>query len=86
MNTDPKVTRPRLAPVNRQQMVMRAIEVERLIERRSVARRSRNQTGPRAVRHIECRCVQSLYLRGRCMRSRKILAKKTRIYGIAMVE
>ncbi len=31
MNTDPKVTRPRLMAVNRQQMVMRAIDVERLI-------------------------------------------------------
>jgi transposase len=31
MKTDPKVTLPRLAAVNRQQMVMRAIEVERLI-------------------------------------------------------
>ena len=38
MNTDPKVTRPRLAAVNRQQMVMRAIEVERLIEEDHPAR------------------------------------------------
>ena len=32
MDTDPEVTRPRLAAVNRCQMVLRAIEVERLIE------------------------------------------------------
>src|SRR5579862_2528468 len=32
MDTNQKVTRPRLAAVNRRQMVMRAIEVERLIE------------------------------------------------------
>ena len=38
MNTDPKVTRPRLAPVNRQQMVMRAVDVERLIEEDHPAR------------------------------------------------
>ena len=31
MNTDPEVPRPRLVPVNRRQMVLRAIEVERLI-------------------------------------------------------
>src|ERR1017187_6341778 len=31
MNTDGKVTRPRLAAVNRRQMVMRAMDVERLI-------------------------------------------------------
>ena len=38
MNTDNWVTRPRLAAVNRQQMVMRAIEVERLIEEDHPAR------------------------------------------------
>ena len=38
MNTDPKVTRPRLVSVNRQQMVMRAMEVERLIEEDHPAR------------------------------------------------
>ena len=38
MNTDPKVTRPRLAAVNRQQMVMRAMDVERLIEEDHPAR------------------------------------------------
>ena len=32
MNTDPKITRPRLAAVNRQQMVMRTMDVELLIE------------------------------------------------------
>jgi hypothetical protein len=32
MNTDPKVSRPRLVAVNRRQMVMRAMDVERLIE------------------------------------------------------
>src|SRR5271155_4299094 len=32
MNTDNEVTRPRLAAVNRSQMVMRAIVVERLID------------------------------------------------------
>ena len=38
MNTDPKVTRPRLVAVNRRQMVMRAMEVERLIEEDHPAR------------------------------------------------
>ena len=38
MNTDPKVTRPRLVAVNRRQMVMRAIDVERLIEEDHPAR------------------------------------------------
>ena len=38
MDTDQKVTRPRLAAVNRQQMVMRAIDVERLIEEDHPAR------------------------------------------------
>ncbi len=38
MNTDPKVARPRLVAVNRRQMVMRAIEVERLIEEDHPAR------------------------------------------------
>ena len=38
MNTDPKVTRPRLVAVNRQQMVMRAMDVERLIEEDHPAR------------------------------------------------
>ena len=32
MNTDQKITRPRLAAVNRQQMVMRTMDVELLIE------------------------------------------------------
>ena len=32
MHTDPKVTRPRLVAVNRRQMVMRAMDAERLIE------------------------------------------------------
>jgi len=32
MNTDTLVTRPRLAAVNRRQMVMRAMDVELLIE------------------------------------------------------
>jgi hypothetical protein len=32
MDNDNRVTRPRLAAVNRQQMVMRAMDVERLIE------------------------------------------------------
>ncbi len=38
MNTNPLVTRPRLAAVNRRQMVMRAIDVERLIEEDHPAR------------------------------------------------
>jgi len=38
MNTDPKVSRPRLVAVNRRQMVLRAIEVERLIEEDHPAR------------------------------------------------
>ncbi len=38
MDTDQKVTRPRLAAVNRQQMVMRAVDVERLIEEDHPAR------------------------------------------------
>ena len=38
MNTDPKVLRPRLVAVNRQQMVMRAMDVERLIEEDHPAR------------------------------------------------
>jgi transposase len=38
MNTDQKVTRPRLVAVNRQQMVMRAMDVERLIEEDHPAR------------------------------------------------
>ena len=38
MDTDQKVTRPRLAAVNRQQMVMRAMDVERLIEEDHPAR------------------------------------------------
>jgi len=46
----------------------------------SAARQSRNQTGPKAVAHIECRCGQSLYLRGSNAQARKKLAKKTRIY------
>ena len=38
MNTDPKVSRPRLVAVNRRQMVMRAMDVERLIEEDHPAR------------------------------------------------
>ena len=38
MDTDKRVTRPRLAAVNRRQMVMRAIDVERLIEEDHSAR------------------------------------------------
>ena len=38
MDTDKRVTRPRLAAVNRRQMVMRAIDVERLIEEDHPAR------------------------------------------------
>ena len=38
MSTDTPVTRPRLAAVNRQQMVMRAVDVERLIEEDHPAR------------------------------------------------
>src|ERR1022692_3871638 len=38
MNTNNGVTRPRLAAVNRSQMVMRAMEVERLIEEDHAAR------------------------------------------------
>jgi transposase len=38
MGTDNRVTRPRLAAVNRRQMVMRAIDVERLIEEDHSAR------------------------------------------------
>ena len=38
MDTDKRVTRPRLAAVNRRQMVMRAIDVERLIDEDHSAR------------------------------------------------
>ena len=38
MNTNALVTRPRLAAVNRRQMVMRTIDVERLIEEDHPAR------------------------------------------------
>ena len=38
MDTDHGVTRPRLVAVNRQQMVMRAMDVERLIEEDHPAR------------------------------------------------
>ena len=38
MNTDKGLARPRLAAVNRRQMVMRAIDVERLIEEDHPAR------------------------------------------------
>jgi len=50
MNTDQKITRPRLAAVNRQQMVMRAIEVERRIEEDHPARSIWKLVGRRPCR------------------------------------
>jgi len=50
----------------------------------SAARQSHNQTVPKAVGHIECRCGQTLYLRACRAQARKKLAKTTRNYGIAM--